>query len=91
MCQLTDQSRKNLWDINTQQGEHHPEYGHYPKPSWKLKSGETGKKWIDDYVPMPNSYLNMSEAAKGAEPIDPKQYVADVKSTSLSSNDSARG
>ncbi len=91
MCQLTDQSRENLWDKNTQQAKHHPEYDSYGKPSWKLKAGESSKPWIDDYVPMPNTYLNMAEAAKGAEPIDPKQYVQDVKSTSLSSNDSARG
>jgi len=91
MCQLGEQSRKNLWDKNTQQAEHHPEYDSYGKPSWKLKAGESSKPWIDDYVPMPNTYLNMAEAAKGAEPIDPKQYVQDVKSTSLSSNDSARG
>ena len=71
--------------------KHHPEYDSYGKPSWKLKAGESSKPWIDDYVPMPNTYLNMAEAAKGAEPIDPKQYVQDVKSTSLSSNDSARG
>ena len=95
MCvRMSDQGRKNLWDKNTQQAEHHPEYGHYPKPSWKLKAGETGKKWVDDYVPMPHTYLNFGEYAKGAEPVDPKQYVQNVqnkRSTSLSSNDSARG
>ena len=95
MCvRMSEQGRKNLWDKNSEQGKYHPEYGHYPIPSYKLKAGETGKKWVDDYVPMPNTYLNLAETAKGAEPVDPKQYVQDVqnkRSTSLSSNDSARG
>ena len=94
MCQLTDQSRQNLWDKNTKQGEHHPEYDSYGKPSWKLKAGESSKPWIDDYVPMPNTYLNMGEAAKGAEPVNTKTYMRDKLASryaDLSSNDSARG
>ena len=106
MCQLGEQSRKNLWDKETKQGKYHPDYDSYGKPSWKLKAGESSKPWIDDYVPMPKTHLQLGSVAggpPGSTPVlagqpDAYKYAQDKAAarqnknrTSLSTNDSARG
>lgn len=102
MCQLPEETKKNLYDRETKQGKYHPDYDSYAKPSWKLKAGESDRPWIDNYVPMKKTHLQLGSVAggpPGSEPVlagqpDAYQYAQDkarARSTSLSSNDSARG
>ena len=93
---------KDMHDRETKQGKYHPDYDKYPTPSWKLKAGESARPWIDNYKPRKKTHLQLGSVVGGppdSTPVltgqpDAYKYAHDkaaARSTSLSTNDSARG
>ena len=101
MCFQTEQT-KDAIDRADSQGKYHPDYDKYPKPSWKMKAGEKQYPVIPERT---NRNLNMfPNLVSGGGPdvvnVFPEgppnayKYAHDkaaARSTSLSTNDSARG
>tara|TARA_B100000287_G_scaffold367969_1_gene364007 strand:+ start:289 stop:585 length:297 start_codon:yes stop_codon:yes gene_type:complete len=97
---MNDKVSKNLHDKATGRGKFHPEYGSYPKPSWKLEAGESDRPWESTYVPTGKSrsflvapVVNTGSHEYSQIPSKQNKNIAMLPSetTSLSSNDSARG